>query len=149
MHEVLFRGKETDSSEWIEGFYCPCCFGAFPCESAIVSISEGCWASTKIDPATVGQYIGLCDKCGNKIFEGDIIGIDFDACGGLEYYEPAYTGYAVVFYSEERFGWYARFLDNEEELSMWEYDDPTTVQVVGNIFDNPEYLHGKGIKQHE
>lgn len=49
---------------------------------------------------------------------------------------------ANVVYSTEHYGWYAAFADGEE-LSMWEYDDPDDVEIVGNIHDNPELLGGK------
>lgn len=85
-----------------------------------------------IDADTVGQYTGMVDKHGTKIFEGDII--DFsDRSDG--------DGYGVVRY------------DAEETIFEFEYDNfckdlgrrywPKDVEVVGNIYDNPELLKGE------
>lgn len=85
---------------------------------------------------TVGQYIGILDKNGKRIFEGDIISIEFE-----EDITPGETSrkwhdIAVVQFSEIYHGWYACF--GKDELSMFEYDDPSCVEVIGNIYDNEE-----------
>lgn len=82
-----------------------------------------------VDPETVGQYTGMVDRHGTKIFEGDIIDF-FDRSDG--------DGYGVVRY------------DAEETIFEFEYDNfckdlgrrywPEDVEVVGNIYDNPELL---------
>lgn len=64
MREILFRGKQVDNGKWVEGFYCPVCFGYFPCRPAIVSkekIDSGCWQPQEVIPETVGQFTGLYD----------------------------------------------------------------------------------------
>lgn len=73
MREIIFRGKRSDTGEWIEGYYCR----AFRWEgdkNPVPAIQEAdCYLFREVIPETVGQYTGLTDKNGKKIFEGDII----------------------------------------------------------------------------
>lgn len=74
MREILFRGKRTDNGEWVHGQYAYLLNARTedgePIKHMIV---DGTPFGQTVDPSTVGQYTGLTDKNGKKIFEGDIV----------------------------------------------------------------------------
>ena len=85
-----------------------------------------------IDADTVGQYTGLTDKNGTKIFEGDII--DF-------LYRSGYDDYGIVQYDadETEFG----FVYNSIYEGLGRHYQSKDIEVIGNIYDNPELLKGE------
>lgn len=151
MREILFRGKAANriegrayrtsykNGDWVEGLLTwPMNYRGF----AEMTNTNGV-SGIEVDPETVGQYTGLTDLHGKKIFEGDFIKIRFESDSFTHPYEPiVFYDIAKVFWSSEHYGWYAAFASGEE-LSMWEYDDPHDVEIVGNIHDNPELLGEK------
>lgn len=126
MREILFRGKRVGFNEWIEGYYFQRknneCVEGF----VAAQMSE-CAAEFKpVYPETVGQYTGLTDKNGKKIFEGDIVRFSTPYC--------SYT--APIVYQNGV--WCA---DNKREASFTLYSImKLTPEVIGNIHDNPELL---------
>lgn len=118
MREILFRGKSKDTEEWIYGDLLQYADTA----QIWKQTEDGKW-NCIVDPSTVCQYTGLTEKNGRKIFEGDIVK-DGNIYG------------AVVFDSH-----YAQFMiddvyDGHQEYSDWWHE----VEVIGNIFDNPELI---------
>lgn len=134
MEERLYRGKDKYSGAWIEGYYCPCCFGYFPCSPAIIEKQEmdaGCWKPTAVIPETIGQDTGRIDRNFKRIFEGDIV-------TGLFLFGLSVN--AVVTFQNGAFGleWYRggdlRAFNAFTSICNVEYE------VIGNIHDNPELL---------
>ena len=166
MREILFRGKRTDNGEWIEGAYCPFnlnSFGEKEEKPHIIIISDdknidGLWC--EVIPETVGQFTGLTDKNGKRIFEGDIVKIvDFQM--GCVVYECGAFGIAVKPYIDWNYldseiaeitgcNNSPDFCRNDNFISLWELmwnynqeeNSCDVVEVIGNIHDNSELLEG-------
>lgn len=125
MREILFRGKWIDKGEWVYGAYYGLCritnkAGGFEYEHLMrQSNNEPLYM---VDPETVGQYIGLTDKNGKKIFEGDIVRYR-DEC------------VVVVVFESGRF-----LVKCSEFVFSFTPDDCTYIEVIGTIYDNPELL---------
>ena len=144
MREILFRGKRIDSGEWVSSGNI-ICFNpeggkdkdlAFipalnePCicdhdeNGNIISFEKGMFY--KVDTKTVGQYTGLLDKNGNKIFEGDIIRKTNEGRHPQIFITNIRTSFPTneeVYYSP---------CDHFTEYCEYE--------IIGNIHDNPELL---------
>ena len=132
MREILFRGKRFDNGKWVCGDlrqYSKKHIGIYSFE--LQQIVRG------IDPSTVGQYTGLKDKNGKRIFEGDIILIPFEEDRSPYEENSTYYERGEIYFDTERFGWYVKFHEYNDEISLWEYDN-TDIAVIGNIHDNPE-----------
>lgn len=126
--EILFRGKRTDSGEWVEGYYtkqCDCC-GAVYIILHCAQDPDDDNRAYYINPKTVGQYTGLTDKNGKKIFEGDIIKIRN---------KTRYVFFGVCRYRHTNYGEYA------VDLSV---KDGSNCEVIGNIHDNPDLIKQEG-----
>ena len=130
MREVLFRGKRTYNGKWVEGSLVV----TSQCNAYIISTVEDKRDATvlvnqcslNVDPETVGQYTGLTDKNGVRIFEGDIVDyISSDVIGNPK------TGTIIV---EDMTDYDTMiYLNHSDEL-----------QIIGNIHDNPKILKGGG-----
>lgn len=136
MREILFRGKEFRTphdeydSGWITGFYCSKSGAHFITYTEEPDNGGRYFSDILVEPETVGQFTGLFDKNGKKIFEGDVLSvIRGNVMAGKMY--PKRTELGIVEYHKDR------FLMKIE----YEYKDITPlkyIEVVGNIHDNPE-----------
>lgn len=132
MREILFRGKEVDKGEWVEGWYEKTCYGHWPLAHSIIpaqDAEEGYLHHEKVDPETVGQYTGMNDRNGQKIFEGDYIRAFLPASKAQrEFTWPVMP----VVYSRGAFG----LADNHGEVTpLRSFAQYVTFEVVGNIHD--------------
>lgn len=128
MREILFRGKRTDNGEWVYGVPTKDGRGEMVMVENIFECEEyNCRGANclYVDENTVGQYTGLKDKNGTKIFEGDIVLLK-------GYDEP----YQVVF-DESCFQAYSDSVRYAMD-NFYDHD----IEVIGNIYDNPELLEG-------
>ena len=161
MREILFRAKRTDNGEWIEGYYAKqsnhACFAHelkyqhFIFKDVCLDFNLGGLQEFEIIPETVGQYTGLTDKNGKKIFEGDILrGFEYPFCSNING-EFNYFAEIVWFDDSSAFGTYtfknpkSNVRDiSEGNTDYLEYFNADKWEVIGNIYDNPELLEGGG-----
>lgn len=136
MREILFKAKRIDNGEWVEGYYLRDQYHRGG-KDIIFYRKDSDWFTVyadTIDPETLCQFTGLCDKNGNKIWENDIVNHNGE-------YAPVKFGrYCSIFeYGNYNLGFYADFSEKtfyRKELGYW----CRKVEVVGNIFDNKESL---------
>ena len=132
MREILFRGKRTDNGEWIEG-----CFLDKNNIGIFYDDTEESDCSVHIFPVvskTVGQYTGLTDKNGKKIFEGDIIDT------------PDRLVKVVWFSGNAQFD--LHFIRYKDDVITTNFKgihmrDLKEYEVIGNVHDNKEILDVK------
>lgn len=121
MREILFRGKRKDNGEWVQG--------SLFAEGTRFEIVRGTCNNVGIEgveviPETIGQYTGLTDKKGNKVFEGDVV-------------KSLLGTYAVKFLIGS---WCCSLIENEYLTLL---STISINEVIGNVHDNHELLGGK------
>ena len=133
MREILFRGKEIGINRWVHGSL------DIHKSGVVVIMSEEIVTSiyARVDPDTVGQFTGLTDKNGTKIFEGDIVKRCFTLTRG-PHKETREKQVGVVCYDNVTCGYLIRGACNLRR--QWPGD---TIEVIGNIYDNPELMEGE------
>lgn len=142
MREILFRGKGTIDGEWKYGYYagevCKTPFSPTTKQDNIIQLGSNLWC--EVVPDTVGQFTGLTDKNGTKIFEGDIV-------EGIAY-SGKFVG--IIVWIDEIGGFGVRY-KKRQEATAWENSsilkcaskgrtDEFTAEIIGNIYDNPELI---------
>ena len=131
MRDILFRGKRTDNGEWVyEDLWCNPYGKKVVCITSPIN-AHGTTGGNEVDPETVGQFIGLYDKNGQKSFEGDIIKGKVHEMNGYRVRKGVVEYHGVGFIMNlEPNSWY-----NQKNI-------PFDCEVIGNIYDNQELLKG-------
>ena len=124
MREILFRGK-TEKGKWIYGGYAKCNNREYILPDIDLVGYEWVFKNIEVIPKTVGQFTGLTDKNGKKIFEGDIVAYNTLYIDGKEYQEIGYFECCENFVS---------FIIHGKNIT------PFYCEVIGNKWDNPELL---------
>ena len=140
MREILFRGNRIDNGEWTLGYYVEAKrrwhkHGIHQEWIVCSAAANGGWFALHekhaVKSDTIGQYTGLTDKNGRKIFEGDIVDCWSEGVNAKGTVQQRKDGLWIIYPA-----W--------QKIIMWGlYPDEychTTVEVMGNIHDNPELL---------
>ena len=118
--EILFRGKRTDNGDWVEGDLIHLPLG-------IAILANG---YAYIDSDTVGQYTGLKDKNGKRIFENDIIRSTETGEIGIVQWFVEHSAFMV-------------WLPSPNQVGFLYECTKSIIEVVGYIHDNPEMMKGE------
>lgn len=161
MREILFRAKRVDNGEWVEGFY-----SQLPKPSlgaTIITNGDLCAEDVsdyiivnqckqhsifsngyplevveceyyEIDSETLCQYTGLTDKNGKRIWENDIVGAWSEGKHTIGRVKRRVDGLYIIYPSYQKQEFWGLCPDENGK---------TTVEVIGNILDNPELLQGE------
>ena len=129
MREILFHGKRVANGEWVTGYYANVCgLGCNINETRHYILEYPKGQQHEIYTSTLGQYTGLTDRNGKKIFEGDIVRCNNEIFV-IGYYE-SFAAYTL-----------------KSPCNMRQAPPITSIttrnfEVIGNIYDNPELLEG-------
>lgn len=132
MREIIFRGKRVDNGAWETGSFVRIRIWCSDARTYIADKMTG--YNTPVIPETVGQYTGLYDKNGVRIWENDIVII-----GGNKSFPT------MIEFLSGSWQCVRKYTDKGREneysyLHRLEYDNPNQYEVIGNRFDNPELL---------
>jgi uncharacterized phage protein (TIGR01671 family) len=130
MREILFRAKIKGSGAWVEGNLVNCKWW-FDGEPITVIIPNDAYLDPRegrgpiryveVIPETVGQYTGLKDKNGKKVFDGDIVHNGYGDPGVVRW---SYAAFEVHFV-------------NGDDWDICQYIKGEYTEVIGNVYDNP------------
>ena len=125
MREILFRGKRKAGDYWMIGDLRQWSSK----RKGILDYSFGGTSEVYIE--TIGQFTGLTDKNGKKIFEGDVVSVKIGGLKrrGVVFYEDTATRFGLAIGTEKNFSFLGRQMAKTYEA-----------EVIGNVHDNPELL---------
>lgn len=139
MREILYRAKAINrgsgyhrtnykNGDFVYGLVTRLYDERFENLPAVMTDTYGI-SGIEVDHSTIGQYTGLTDKNGTRIFEGDIV-------------KYGDTAHKVVFENRNGTAYFGLVYSGIETLPFGHYQDFEQIEVIGNIFENPELASG-------
>lgn len=146
MRDVLFRGKRVDNGEWVYGFLVEAlsCVTdkneTFIIEQDATYFTYGEFAcAVEVKTETVGQFTGLCDKNGKKIFEGDIISAVALDTGKEQRAVIGFGNFIDENNNDEYIGFFIEFDGIKTTITQLSMEEcKNRIEVIGNKYDNKE-----------
>lgn len=139
MRKILFRGKHIHvhpknrhlDGTWVYGYLCDKNYISTADEDEYGGKFTG---EMLVDPGTVCQYTGMTDKNGSRIFEGDIV-------RRTDLHDAKEPSVGFIEYDAENTAFLIHWMDVRNYSATFPWKEK--IEVIGNIFDNPEFLGGK------
>ena len=155
MREILFRAKQVNNGEWVEGNYanlkwCNNIIHVVIPEGAEIDSGNTLYEAYEINPETLCQYTGMADKNGKRIWENDIVSCEHEKylednpLEILPFSDPIKykRNYSVEFINTgSSYGYRLRNKSIHFMLTgnvIYNHN----IEILGNVFDNPELLKG-------
>ena len=149
MREIKFRGKTIDG-EWVHGLLSISQgLSGQPAKGCYISNSGGMPWAYQIRPETIGLFVGLQDKNGKDIYEGDLIRVlerDWgsmcltDFKGTIDEYMICISAISEVVYEDGSFKLIQRKKGNYHSKYVGDNYRRDIFEIIGNIHENPELL---------
>lgn len=127
MRSIKFRGRRLDNKEWVFGYLVPVVTRDEKQMYIATEIRDGAVEGFAVEPESVAQFTGMCDKNGNEVYEGDVV--RYRTTDDRYTRNPNFRT-LIVHYEESS----ARFMAGG---IYWDTLRPQIVEVVGNSYDNP------------
>lgn len=135
MRQIRFRGRSLRTGEWLYGDLLRNENGAVAVVPPFKLNKHNECSYYEVDADTVGQFIGVTDKNGKEIYEGDII-LYGNTIKNVVVFRHGAFGYLVDGFGFISYAGNTNFTFNPLDRSKEH-------EVIGNIFDNPDLLNGK------
>jgi uncharacterized phage protein (TIGR01671 family) len=148
MREIIFRGKRVDNSDWVEGaYYKQDYFYGDEVEKHIIITSSDALTNDfdldfyEVIPETIGQFTGMTDKNGKRIFEGDIICANTVDTNTSRIATVGFGNFIDANNDDEYLGFYIEFDSIKTTITQLNLEIlKNRFEVIGNIHDNGELL---------